>query len=279
MATLGVAQAVAPGSVEWNPQSSDFGKIYIMKDGERTNTRVSVAAGYGSIITLAARLSPMIVGKAPRVKSSVTGISYDLNDPSAYKGKTAWDLGMDFLGNKKSPFIQSLKMLAEGKTYEGDPLTAGNFAFESFAPILMENVVELYQDPRSANIMLASMLDFLGAGTANYGPEVKWHIKTTKHIQQLGDQFASEAPKGEDKEKYKIKMLKQASKDYNDLYVPWIAKMRKSDVFKGLTTEQQWDSLRQARRMITETIYDKYLFEYEKTEKEDLPYNLFDSLE
>jgi hypothetical protein len=100
---LAVAHAVAPGSVEWNAESSDFGKI---KDG---NTRFDVTAGMGSLAVLAARLAML------KTKSTTTKIVSPLNS-GQFASKTGLDVVHDFFENKLSPAAGIVRDLLKGRT-------------------------------------------------------------------------------------------------------------------------------------------------------------------
>jgi hypothetical protein len=151
---LGVANALKPGSVEWDTRSADFGKIRI------GNTRFDVTGGMGSLIILASR---MIQGSS---KSSVSGkISKGtgiLGDPMDYF--------YNFFEGKLSPVSSTLVSLFKRKDYRTrKPPTVWDVARRTMAPLPVENAEELLRDPKSADFLLSLIADGLGIGVNTYG--------------------------------------------------------------------------------------------------------------
>jgi hypothetical protein len=151
---LAVADALKPGSVDWDARSADFGKIKI------GNTRFDVTGGMGSLIILASR---MIQGST---KSSVSG--------KISKGTGIFGDPMDYVYNffegKLAPVSSTLVSLAKRKDYRTrKPPTPWDIARRTTLPLPFENAEELLRDPKSADFLLSLILDGLGIGTNTYG--------------------------------------------------------------------------------------------------------------
>lgn len=164
---LAVAKAINPNSVDFDPRSADFGKIKI------GNTRVDITAGMSSIITLAAREATQ------SSKSSTTSKITKIDDPKAYKGDTTLSVAGNFLQNKLAPLPASFVHLRQGKDFNGNVMDLTslqgtlNSASDLATPLPVSNAIELYQDPKSANLLLGIMLDGLGVSTNTYGAKKK----------------------------------------------------------------------------------------------------------
>lgn len=157
---LGVAYALNPKSVEMDPRSADFGKIRI------GDTRFDVSGGMASVVVLAMRE----ITQAS--KSSLTGKVTSLNS-GKFGATTGMDVFYNFMENKFSPAASIVKDLATGQTFTGTKPTVGGEAVNLFVPLPITNVVELYNNPNSANIIIAAMADALGIVTNTYSPKKK----------------------------------------------------------------------------------------------------------
>lgn len=161
-AILMTANALMPGSVQWDPRSSDFGQIRL------GNTRFDVTGGMRSIPTLVARL---ISGKS---KSSITGKIYELNT-GKYGGMTGEDVVVDFFNNKLSPASSVVKDWINGWTnFQGQKQNFGQELSNFLTPLPITNVNELLTTPKAAPLLLGIIADGLGISVNTY-------TKTPKH--------------------------------------------------------------------------------------------------
>lgn len=159
---LAAAKAINPEAVNFDPTSSDFGKIKV------GNTRVDVTAGLASFVTLASRTADVIARGATQGQVKLGGKeSYNrLNPVGALFGT--------FLANKASPALGTFMDVGEGKNFDGDPVNlnstegVANALVGLFAPIPITNTLELADDPDSIGPILGTMLDGVGFGTSNY---------------------------------------------------------------------------------------------------------------
>lgn len=159
-AVLATANAVAPGSVEKDPRSSDFGKIRV------GNTRFDVSGGMSSLATLAMRLLTM------SSKSSISGKVKKLNS-GEFGSQTGADVFYNFLENKLSPAASVLKDIMKGRDFQGNKPTVLGEAKNLFVPLPITNYQELKNDPESANILATMIADALGIGTNTYSGKKK----------------------------------------------------------------------------------------------------------
>lgn len=147
---LFVANAVKPGSVEWDSRSSDFGKIKI------GSTRFDVSGGMASVVTLASRL----IRNSTKSKGKVKKLG-------GY-GNTRVDKIYSFFENKLSPAGSVIKDILKGKDFDGNKPTFGNELKNLYMPLPVSNYSELKDNPDSANILAAMIADALGIGTNTY---------------------------------------------------------------------------------------------------------------
>ncbi len=158
-AVLGIAHTIAPGSVEWDPRSSNFGKIKI------GNTRFDVSGGMSSILTLGARLATF------SSKSTTTGKINKINS-GKFGSQTGLDLVNNFLENKLSPAADIVKDLLTQKEFGGEPISVKGEA-TNLAPFPVSNPIEMAKDPSAspAFILLGTLADALGLSQSTIVPK------------------------------------------------------------------------------------------------------------
>lgn len=148
---LGIAHTIAPGSVEWDPRSSNFGKIRVGA------TRFDVTGGISSLATLGARLALM------STKSTTTGTVTKINS-GKFGAETGTDVVNNFLENKLSPAASVVKDLLNEKDVRGQKLSVSDELLNAAAPFPLANAVELSNDPKAtpASVVLGTLADALG---------------------------------------------------------------------------------------------------------------------
>lgn len=166
--TLGIANTLYPGSVEWDPRSSDFGTIRI------GDTRFDITGGMKSLVTLASRIVPGVVGTVTGqgwknyTKSSTTGELRELG--TGFGQQTGMELiYKTLLDNKYSPIAGMIKDMINGTDFQGDPLTAGGVASNLLVPLPISNFIETLKNPNAAPLLLTTLSDFFGISTQTYG--------------------------------------------------------------------------------------------------------------
>jgi len=157
---LAIADQLWPGSVEWNPTSSDFGKIKI------GNTRFDVTGGMGSLVVLSARLA---TGK---FKSATTGKITDLSE-GKFGQLNRLDLFEGFIEGKLSPMFGLIRDVFKGRTFEGEKPTFIGSSANLLTPLSIQNFQELLKDQGSANILIAMILEGLGISTNTFSSRAK----------------------------------------------------------------------------------------------------------
>jgi len=185
---LALANMFNPGSVEFDPRSSDFGKIKI------GNTRFDVSGHMASLVTLAARLI------TSETKSGKTGEISKLNEKDK-KGKQKWggrttlDVFEDYVEGKASPYGHFFLDWFKGEDFDGNPVDLTSYKSWDRAmtnmhkPLPIKNVEELLNDPNAAPLWAGIIADYFGVTTNTYGG--------AKHVQRLIDEARK---RGDEKE-------------------------------------------------------------------------------
>lgn len=161
-ALLATANALSPGSAELDPRSSNFGKI---KVGTHT---IDISGGLGSIITLAARITPTKHGDTGGEfghgisfwTKSAAGKYTDLT-AGKYGQQNGWDVINDFWTGKLSPALGVVHDLLTGQTYQNTKPTFGNEAQNLLAPIPLQTFEQL-KEPDNATALGAMIASELG---------------------------------------------------------------------------------------------------------------------
>lgn len=239
-AVMAIANAIRPHSVEFDPRSSDFGKIKI------GNTRFDVSGGMSSVATLAARLLTQSSKSGGLIKKFNTG----------YGSQTGGDAVKNFLENKLSPAAQVIDDLINQKDFSGNKPTLKGEVAALGVPLPITNYSELKSDPKSANVLAATLADALGISVNTYGKSVKnWSTNPTKQQQEFRKHVSSD-------------QFKQANKDYNQAFNQWAEDYDKE--LQRLSPTEQQTVTNAAKQKIEDTVMKKYGFSYKspKTTKQ-----------
>lgn len=254
---LTIANALMPGAVEWDPRSSDFGKIRV------GNTRYDVTGGMGSIAVLAARLSQQ------STKSATTGIVSKLNT-GEYGSQTGWDVLLNFGANKLSPASGMIRDILKGEDFNGNKLTVGNQIYQMYTPMIVRNSAEILNDPNSSNAIISIIADGLGISTSNYQPKGEggvstWSKSTSDRIKQFSEKVGDEK-------------FKEASKLYDNLYNAWLLGVRNNPGWSKKTPDEQKSLLSKEANQLQKDIFKKYNFTYKKPKTPKADTGLIQSL-
>lgn len=168
---LGVAKAIDPNSVELDPRSADFGKIKI------GDTRFDVTGGMGSILTLGARLLPVIASFADKnikgyTKSTTDGKLKQINS-GAFGAETGMDVINDWIDNRTSPILSVLEDILKGQDQNDQTPTPVGELKNLGEPFVASNIEQSLEDPKSANWLLGEIVDGLGFSENTYGAPKK----------------------------------------------------------------------------------------------------------
>ena len=246
---LGIAKALDPDSVEFDPRSSDFGKVKV------GNTRFDVTGGAASLYTLIARIA------TSKTKNTRTGILSQLNTGD-YGSATYSSVISNFLKNKTSPLARAVIDIAEGKNFKGEKvdLSAKSLAKEAVGlvtPIPLSNVAGSLNDPKAAPLVATVLLDSLGIGTNTYSSNVNWNSSSSKELKAF-------------KEKVGEKIFNKANDDFNARWDARLDVIIKDEKYKQLTNERKQDLLTKEKDKIKDKILHENKFWYH-SKTESLP--------
>lgn len=152
---LAIADALMPGSVEWDPRSADFGAIKI------GNTRFKIGAGIPGVITLVARMS------TNSSKSSVTGKISDFDKNLYDNSSRAMTFG-NFFFNKASPLAALVRDWMKGSNFDGEKFTVTDGVVKMITPFPVQTYTELAEDDESANDIVGMIASTFGINISNY---------------------------------------------------------------------------------------------------------------
>lgn len=157
---LMLADAVAPGSVEWDSRSADFGQIKV------GNTRFDVSGGMRQLPILAARLA------SGETKSSTTGKITKLNTGKSGAPTRAKVLG-NFARSKASPIAGVVLNHLMGENFKGDPPTFLGDLSDLLEPLPSSAGRELATTNGAVPVPVGLLADMLGIGVNSYDPKQK----------------------------------------------------------------------------------------------------------
>jgi len=152
---LALADFFDDDSVEWDPSSSDFGKIKI------GDTRFSVAGSLPSIITLAFRM----IKKSRKSTISEKVIEYNTG---RYGQATLKDAVYSFLENKASPPARFVRDYLEGENFDGEQFSFPREALNTWTPIAISNIIQTSKEENAANMLLIVIAETFGINTSTY---------------------------------------------------------------------------------------------------------------
>ena len=173
---LGIAQALlGDDTVEWDPQSSNFGKIRV------GNTRFDISGGMAAFIVLAARILPALVPGPwePRYKSSTTGVQRSLWQ-KGFGRRDASEVVIDFFLNKTAPFATVIRDQLRNETFDRETPSWRTRIKSLGIPITVQTVPELLEDPESAPFLASMIAEVLGFGASTYEHVSTWSSSKLK---------------------------------------------------------------------------------------------------
>lgn len=254
-AILKAADAVRPNSVEWDPRSSNYGKIKV------GNTRFDVTGGMSSLVTLGARLS---TGSA---KSSTTDIVSKLDDPDNPFSQTTLSTIGGFAENKLSPAASALQDIIAKEDFNGKKPTIGSTIRNLTMPIVVDNFKELSSDKNAAPLVASMILEGLGVSTNTYDSTDDWEVKPTAAQKGfkgvVGDTRA-----------------KVANELYNQRYTDWFREIRYGDQYGQLSDDARRKLLRSKSDEVEKQVMAEFGYTYKapKPKKDTATQNLIDEL-
>jgi hypothetical protein len=258
--TLWLADKLNPGSVEWDPRSSDFGKIRI------GDTRFDITGGMASIVTLVSRIGIPFVEDgmfAGGTKSSTTGIIASQKD---FNGRSALDLLGAFAENKLAPLAGTLVDLLKKEDFNGDPYTMQALKEDPIdvswrlirglvIPIPLGSAYKNIEKYDASTALAISIIDGLGFGTNTYGFTNNWNKNTGVELQQF-------------KEKIGKDEFDKANKVYSTAVNEKILSLRKDNRFTSMSDEEKTKVLNKVKDVEKEKVFKQYKFTYKKEKSE-----------
>jgi hypothetical protein len=162
---LALAKKLDPDSVEEDPRSTRFGKIWV---GKNHDIAINITAGFSSLATLAARLIPtMHRGEWGFWYKTSKGKYIRLNTPKY--GQPTWgQVLLNFFEGKTSPISRAIIDQTKGENFSGEKPTIENVAKNLLTPIPAQNFDELLKSSAGDDILFFSLLsglDLLGVNT------------------------------------------------------------------------------------------------------------------
>lgn len=241
-ALMTMFSVLMPGSIEWNPTSSDFGKVKI--GNQRFNLP---GTGINSIAILAARIATM------SIKSSTTGKVTKLNSGN-FGGATALDLFNSFFENRFSPIAALARDYLAGKDPQGNKFDLPKELGSLLLPIGGDAFTQLQNDPQ-ANKLLGFIGNEVGLYSSDYSASknANWNDSNSKELLQFKSRVGQ-------------KTFDNANTKYNRDLQAATDKLLKSNTYKGLSDADKQKAVTDLKTTIQSRIFKSYHFKY-KVEK------------
>lgn len=234
---LGLAKALRPESVTWDPRSADFGKIKI------GNTRFDITGGASGLVVLGARL---FTGKTT---STQTGITKKLG--GGFGDSSYYDVILQFFENKFNPparfVVDSLKQKKEAF---GKELTPGYRFYSSFTPISVQNFINL-KDDYSVEALIGAFTDIIGVSANTYKVQTNWELSESKELNQFKEVI------GDDE-------FKIANLAYNKIVEQKLIEIQADKDFDSLTQSEQESVVTKIKNEAKKAVFERYNFSYTK---------------
>ncbi len=241
-AVMGMMDAIIPGSVEWDPHSSDFGKIRF------GNTRFDITGGKAALVVLAARMLPKALGGG-YTKSTTTGKLTEL--APGFGQTTRFDVAVNFLVNKTNPPAHVVADFLKGENFQGDKPTLASSAFSAGVPIILQQAINL-KDDHSVAAVLGVLSDGIGIGSNTYEPfKSNWNKDPGKELTQLRTKIGQSA-------------FDDANKQFNETLAQKLMKLTQSENYKALSAENKGKIITKLKDQEKESIFKKYHFKYKQ---------------
>jgi hypothetical protein len=167
---LATAKMLDPDSVEEDPRSSRFGKIWV---GKNHDIAINVSLGLSGLVTLAFRLLPTTHnGKLGGWIKNSKGEYVNWWNPK-FGQPTGSDLVFNFMKGKASPVSNMLLSYFEARNRQFEKPTLGGSIAGAVTPIPIQNVYELAQSSAGEDALLFSILTALDLVGVNVSAQKK----------------------------------------------------------------------------------------------------------
>jgi len=235
-AALKLASEVTNGKVEWDPRSSNFGKVRI------GDTRFDLSGGIASIATLGARVA------TASSKSSTTGEVKRLNT-GEFGSQTSLDTIYNFFENKTSPALSVVGDYLKGETFQGEKPTLATTVKSLTLPLIIANYNEIKDDPRAADVLPSMIAESLGVSANTYSLESKWNASNSKRVVAF-------------KEKVGKEKFEAANKTFNERFNSWYDRVSASQDFWRLPQDGREKLVLSKKDVLTEEVMEQQGFKY-----------------
>ena len=228
------------GYVEWNPLSSEFGKVVINSDTKKMKilgtladfvgissdtkngkTTFDFTGGKGSYITLAARF---LLNKS---KSAASGITTE--GGSGFGLKSRFEYVIDFLTGKTVPMIGAAINFAKGSDYSGNKPTIRSTAYNIGTPITIKKILSIF-------------------GIGENPPSAEWSESESKELNSF-------------KEKIGEKEFEKANDQFDQRVNDTLKELYKVDSYKAKSDEDKQKAITKVKADIKKDIFNQYGFD------------------
>lgn len=173
LASMVMVMAVMAGmEVEWDPRSSDFGKLRI------GNTRYDILGGFGQYITLGARMGMFSLGNAyesltgeegpDHYKTTSTGKLGKYNEGDSKYDQKAGDAWTRFGRSKLAPVPSYVVDYFEGENVVGEEFNPVDVS--RFMPMFWGDALEMTEEYGVGQGLAMSVPGLFGVGVQNFQP-------------------------------------------------------------------------------------------------------------
>ena len=171
---LALAKLLDPNSVDLDPRSTKFGKVYIPVGDKRVG--LDITAGYRTLIILASRIVPtMHNGKWGLWYKTKRG-KYNNMWESGYGQMQPDDFVVNFMEGKASPAAKTVLNVWKQKKWDGEKPSIKEEALELIKPISITNATELMKETQGEGLLIRLILaglNMMGASSKVEEPPKK----------------------------------------------------------------------------------------------------------
>lgn len=227
--------------VEWDPRSSDFGKI---KWG---SIRYDLGAGFFQILRL---ISQVYKGQ----KKTAGGEIRELNG-RGFNGQTEGDVITKFLRTKLAPIPGTMADIFTHKTLSGDEVTLTNEIIKNTVPLYLQDMGEVYKENSATGVIKTAIPAFFGVGVQDY---------TQKHALKNASMDVGDTIKNLNKK--------------NEYGFSEPSKADLGDSFNHDVDDQTLDKFNSIRDKEIKRLFDRYKFRLEQVQDKDIYDRLMDNI-
>lgn len=234
--TMAIANALAPGSIELDPRSSNFGKIKV------GNVTFDISGGMSTLANLGARLY------TGTTKSATSGKVSSLTS-GAFGSQTRLNEVINFFLNKSAPAVSTIVNQLRGTDAVGNKITLGSQATNAATPLGIETLQNALKDTNKndPNAVVTMLLDDMGItasvnSTGGSAGEPTWDTKSTKTLTQF-------------KQKVGNATFQKAAQQYDSQYNSWVSKIKSNARYNSMSPDQQQTLITKAKADIQKNVF------------------------